>query len=75
VGLLLSHWPYDVLKEIMKIDDKKIIVFWGKDEKKFDRKRFTKNNIIVNNLKGGHRHTEVKPIIKEINERIKNETE
>ena len=28
VGFTLKRWPYDVLHEIMKIDDKKIIVFW-----------------------------------------------
>jgi hypothetical protein len=54
----------------MKIDDKKIIVFWGKDEKKFEKKEFTKHNIAVHHLKGGHRHIDVKPVIEEINERI-----
>ena len=70
VGLTWRHWPYDVLQEIMKIDDKKIIVFWGKDEKKFEQKEFTKHNIAVHHLKGGHRHIDVKPVIDEINERI-----
>jgi hypothetical protein len=54
----------------MKIDDKKIIVFWGKDEKKFEKKEFTKHNIAVHHLRGGHRHIDVKPVIDEINERI-----
>ncbi len=71
VGLNCRHWPYDVISEIMKIDDKKIIVFWGKDEKKFEKKGFTKRNITVHQLKGGHRHTDVRPVIEEINERIK----
>jgi type IV secretory pathway VirJ component len=75
IGLTWRRWPYNVLHEIMKIDDKKIIVFWGKDEKKFEKKQFTKNNITVHNLKGGHRHTDVRPVIQEINERIKEETE
>jgi type IV secretory pathway VirJ component len=70
VGLNNRHWPYDVLHEIMKIDNKKIIVFWGKDEKKFEKKEFTKHNITVHHLKGGHRHIDVKPVIDEINERI-----
>jgi type IV secretory pathway VirJ component len=70
VGLTWRHWPYDVLHEIMKIDDKKIIVFWGKDEKRFEKKEFTKHNITVHHLKGGHRHIDVKPVIEEINERI-----
>jgi type IV secretory pathway VirJ component len=71
LGLNLSHWHYNVLKEIMKIDDKKIIVFWGKNEKRFEKKRFTKNNITVHRLEGGHRHTDVRPVIKEIDYRIK----
>lgn len=70
VGFTWRHWPYEVLHEIMKIDDKKIIVFWGKDEKKFEKKQFTKHNITVHHLKGGHRHIDVKPVIEEINERI-----
>jgi len=75
VGLTCRHWPYDVLHEIMKIDNKKIIVFWGKDEKKFEEKEFTKHNITVHHLKGGHRHTDVSPVIEVINQRIKEETE
>jgi type IV secretory pathway VirJ component len=71
IGLNSKRWPYDVLQEIMKIDDKKIIVFWGVDEKKFLKKEFTKHNISVHHLKGGHRHIDVKPVIEEINERIK----
>jgi type IV secretory pathway VirJ component len=73
VGLNSRRWPYDVLHEIMKIDYKKIIVFWGVDEKKFLKKEFTKYNITVHHLKGGHRHIDVKPVIDEINERIKEE--
>lgn len=30
LGLTFRHWHYDVLSEIIKIEDKKIIVFWGK---------------------------------------------
>jgi type IV secretory pathway VirJ component len=74
VGLTFRHWPYDVLSEIMKIDDKKIIVFWGEDEKKFTKEQFTKHNISVHHIKGGHRHTEVTPVIEKINERIIAET-
>jgi type IV secretory pathway VirJ component len=70
IGLTYRHWPYDVLHEILKIDNKKIIVFWGKDEKKFEEKEFTRHNISVHHLKGGHRHIDVKPVIDEINERI-----
>ncbi len=70
IGLNSRRWPYDVLHEILKIDDKKIIVFWGKDERKFEKKEFTKHNITVHHLKGGHRHIDVKPVIDEINERI-----
>jgi type IV secretory pathway VirJ component len=70
VGLTWKHWPYDVVREIMKIDDKKVIVFWGKNEKRFEKKQFTKYNITIHRLKGGHRHTDVRPIIEEINERI-----
>jgi type IV secretory pathway VirJ component len=70
VGFTLKRWPYDVLHEIMKIDDKKIIVFWGKDERNFEKKEFTKHNITVHHLKGGHRHIDVKPVIDEINDRI-----
>jgi hypothetical protein len=54
----------------MKIDDKKVIVFWGVDENKFEKKQFTKHNITVHRLKGGHRHIDVKPVIEEINDRI-----
>jgi len=74
LGLTCKHWPYDVLHEIMKIDDKKVIVFWGKDERKFLKEEFTKHNIAVHHLKGGHRHIDVKPVIEEIKERIKEET-
>jgi type IV secretory pathway VirJ component len=70
VGFHLRHWKYDVLGEIMKIDDKKILVFWGADEKKFLKEQFKKNNITVHHLKGGHRHTEVTPVIDKINEWI-----
>jgi type IV secretory pathway VirJ component len=70
IGFTLKRWPYDVLHEIMKIEDRKIIVFWGNDEKKFEKKEFTKHNITVHHLKGGHRHIDVKPVIDEINERI-----
>ncbi len=71
IGLGNRRWPYDVLKEIMKINNKKVIVFWGQDEKKFEKKEFTKHNITVHHLKGGHRHIDVTPVIDEINERIK----
>jgi type IV secretory pathway VirJ component len=74
VGLSLRHWPYDVISEIMKIDDKKIIVFWGEDEKKFTQKQFTKHNITVYNLKGGHRHTDVTPVLEKIRKNIKAQT-
>ncbi len=74
VGLACKHWPYNVLPEIMKIDDKKIIVFWGVDEKKFLKEEFTKHNITVHHLKGGHRHIDVTPVIDEINERIKEQS-
>ena len=40
MGLTFRHWPYDVISEIMKIDDKKIIVFWGKM-----KKSLRKNNL------------------------------
>jgi type IV secretory pathway VirJ component len=71
VGFTYRRWSYDVLSEIMKIDDKKIMVFWGQDEKRFLRKKFTKSNITVYGLLGGHRHTNVKPVIEKINEHIK----
>ena len=71
VGINNRRWPYDVLHEIMKIDNKKIIVFWGKDEKKFEEKEFTKHNITVHHLKGGHRHTDVTPVFEKIREDIK----
>ena len=74
VSLTFIHWPYDVPAEIMKIDDKKVIVFWGKNEKRFEKKKFTKYNITVHRLKGGHRHTDVRPVIEVINERIKEQT-
>jgi type IV secretory pathway VirJ component len=66
VGLTFRHWPYDVLSEIMKIDNKKIIVFWGEDEKKFTKEEFTKHNITVHHLKGGHRHTDITPVFEKI---------
>jgi type IV secretory pathway VirJ component len=71
VGLTWRHWSYNVLHEIMKIDDKKVIVFWGKDEKRFEKKQFTKYNITVHRLAGGHRHTVVRPVMDVINERTK----
>jgi type IV secretory pathway VirJ component len=71
IGLTFRHWPYDVISEIMKIDEKKIIVFWGEDEKKFTKEQFTKHNIAVHNLKGGHRHTDVAPVFKRIRESLK----
>jgi len=71
IGLTFRHWPYDVLSEIMKIEEKKVIVFWGEDEKRFEKKQFTKYNITVHQLKGGHRHTDVMPVIESINERVK----
>jgi type IV secretory pathway VirJ component len=74
IGLGSRHWAYDVLSEIMKIDDTKIIVFWGEDEKKFTKEQFTKHNITVHHLKGGHRHTDVSPVIEIINEEIKTQT-
>ena len=67
---LNRHWSYNVLDEIMKIDDKKVIVFWGANEKKYLKVEFTKHNITVHHLKGGHRHVDVKPLVEEINERI-----
>jgi type IV secretory pathway VirJ component len=73
IGLNSKRWPYDVLHEIMKIDNKKVIVFWGKDEKRFEKKQFTKHNITVHRLNGGHRHTEVRPVIDEINHRIEDD--
>ena len=74
IGLTFRHWPYDVLSEIMKIDAKKIIVFWGEDEKKFEKEEFTKHNIAVHHLKGGHRHTDVTPVFENIREDIKTKT-
>ena len=70
LSLRFRHWSYNVLHEIMRIDKKKVIVFWGKDERKFEKKRFTKDNITVHQLKGGHRHTDVRPVIDAINQRI-----
>ena len=74
VGLTFRHWQYDVLNEIMKIDATKIIVFWGEDEKKFEKEEFTKHNITVHHLKGGHRHTDVTPVFEKIREDINAET-
>ena len=74
IGLGRTHWPYDVLSEIMKIDGKKIVVFWGEDEKKFTRKQFTKYNISVHHLRGGHRHTDVTPVYNKIREVVKDQT-
>ncbi len=71
LGIHCRHEPYNVLDAIMKIDNKKIMVFWGKDEKKFLKKNFTKRNITVYRLPGGHRRTNVSPVISQINERIK----
>jgi type IV secretory pathway VirJ component len=71
LGFTFRHWPYDVLSEIMKIENKKVIVFWGVDEKKFLKEKFSKYNINVQQLKGGHRHTRVKPVIEKINEHLK----
>jgi len=62
-----------VLDEIMKIDIKKIIVFLGEDEKKFEKEEFTKHNITVHHLKGGHRPTDVTPVFEKIREDIKAE--
>jgi type IV secretory pathway VirJ component len=70
IGLTFRHWPYDVLSEIMKIDDKKVVVFWGEDEKKFTKEQFTKHNITVHHLKGGHKHTDIKPVFENIREDI-----
>jgi type IV secretory pathway VirJ component len=75
IGINNRHWKYDVLSEIMKIDDKKIIVFWGEDEEKFTKKEFTKHNIAVHPLKGGHKRIEVTLVIEKINERIKAQTD
>jgi hypothetical protein len=46
-------------------------VFWGEDEKKFTEEQFTKHNITVYHLKGGHRHTEVTPVFEKIREGLK----
>jgi type IV secretory pathway VirJ component len=67
-GFTFRHWPYDVINEIMKIEDEKIIVFWGEDEKKFQKEHFTKHNITVHHLEGGHRHTEIAPVFENIKE-------
>jgi len=75
IGLTFRHWSYDVVSEIMKIDEKKIIVFWGEDEKKFEKEQFTKHNITVHHLKGGHRHTDVTPVFEKIRKDIKAQTE
>ncbi len=69
-GLTFRHWPYDVLHEIMKIDDSKIVVFWGEDEKKFQEEEFKKHNITVHHLKGGHKHTEITPVFLKTKEDI-----
>jgi type IV secretory pathway VirJ component len=74
LGLTFRHWPYNVLSEIMKIDAAKIIVFWGEDEKKFEKEEFTKHNITVYHLKGGHRHTKLTPVFEKIIEDIKADT-
>jgi type IV secretory pathway VirJ component len=73
-GFTFRHWPYDVLHEILKIEDSKIIVFWGEDEKKFQKKEFTKHNITVHQLKGGHRHTETAPVFENIKEDLKDQS-
>jgi type IV secretory pathway VirJ component len=70
VGLTFRHWKYDVLSEIMKIEDTKVMVFWGEDEKKFLKEKFTKYNITVHSLKGGHKRTEVTPVIDTVRARI-----
>lgn len=75
IGIHCRNEPYDVLGAMMKIDNKKIMVFWGKDEKKFLKKDFSKRNITVYPLQGGHRRTNVTPVIAQINERIKAQTE
>jgi type IV secretory pathway VirJ component len=71
IGLTFRHWSYDVISEIMKIDEKKIIVFWGEDEKKFTKEQFTKHNITVHHLKGGHRHTDVTPVFEKVRDDLK----
>ena len=48
-------------------------MFWGEDEKKFEKEEFTKHNITVHHLKGGHRHTDVTPVFEKIREDIKAE--
>jgi type IV secretory pathway VirJ component len=63
-GWTFRHWPYNVVDEILKIDDSKVIVFWGEDEKKFTKEEFSKHNITVHQLKGGHKHTEIAPVFK-----------
>ena len=63
-----------VLDEIMKIEIKKKIVFLGEDEKKFEKEEFTKHNITVHHLKGGHRPTDVTPVFEKKREDIKAET-
>jgi type IV secretory pathway VirJ component len=70
IGLTLRHWPYDVISEIMVIDNKKIIVFWGEDEKKFTKEQFTKHNISIHHLKGGHRRIEIAPVFEKIKEDV-----
>jgi hypothetical protein len=74
VGINYRRWSYDVLSEIMKIDSTKIIVFWGKDEKRFLKEKFTKHNNAVYSLNGGHRRTLVTPVIAKINELVKDQT-
>jgi type IV secretory pathway VirJ component len=69
-GLTFRKWPYDVLHEILKIEDEKIIVFWGKDEKSFTKKEFKKYNIKVHKLEGGHKHTDITPVFKKIRKDI-----
>jgi type IV secretory pathway VirJ component len=68
---LNRHWSYNVLNEIMRINDKKVIVFWGVNERKFKRVEFTKHNITVLHLRGGHSHRDVKPVIDAITRSMK----
>lgn len=70
IGLTFRHWDYNVLSEILKIENKKVIVFWGEDEKKFTKEEFTKYNITVHHLEGGHRHTDIKPVFESLREDV-----
>ncbi len=64
--LFESNYNYDVIKEISKIPDYRIICFFGEKEESIYKEKQTPKNVRAVFIKGGHTFSDSKTVMREI---------